>query len=111
MAASSFNYPDVDNLSLYFTRNSEVHGAATAGLEHLRALLGRGRETLDSAIQKKIYTEVLARLHKEGWICPIAHVPEYAVARKTKIVPGSIYSSGPHPFFEELRAVSAQIAS
>jgi ABC-type transport system substrate-binding protein len=106
LAASSFNYPDFDNLSLYFARCGEIHGAATAGLERMRALLRSGRETFDSFRQKEIYDEVQALLREEGWIHPVAHLPEYAFVRRTRIATSSIYANGPHPFFEDLRSLA-----
>jgi ABC-type transport system substrate-binding protein len=104
LAASSFNYPDFDNLSLYFARCSEIHGAPTTGLGRLRALLDRGRETFDTCRQKEIYLEIQALMHEEGWIHPVAHLPEYAFVRRTKISTCSIYGNGPHPFYEDMRA-------
>ena len=103
LAASSFNYPDYDNLSLYFARGGDIHRASTPGLESLRALLDRGRETFDGCHQKRIYGEVQALLLDEGWIHPVAHLPEYAFARTTKIAASSIFTKGPHHFFEDLR--------
>lgn len=105
LAASSFNYPDFDNLSLYFARSSEIHGASTAGLERMRALLDSGRESFDSCCQKEIYDKVQALLRAEGWIHPVAHLPEYTSVRRTKIATSSVYANGPHPFFEDLRRV------
>lgn len=104
LAASSFNYPDYDNLSLYFARSSDIHGTSTPGLDRLRTLLDAGRATFDGSRQKRVYRDVEVLLRDEGWIHPVAHLPEFAFARRNRIAPSSIYSTGPHPFFEDLRA-------
>ena len=102
LAASSFNYPDYDNLTLFFARGGDIHRASTPGLERLRALLDRGRATALGDWRAVLYAEALALLDQEGWVHPVAHISEGSFVRTAALSPASIYGSGPHLFFEEL---------
>ena len=104
LAASSFNYPDYDNLTLFFARGGDIHRASTPNLEHLRALLDQGRTMALGDARAALYAEALTLLDQEGWVHPVAHVSEGAFVRTATLAPASVYGGSPHPFFEELRA-------
>ena len=103
LAPSSFNYPDYDNLHLFFAPGGDIHRDNGRSMAQLRRLLDLGRCTREPAALAEIRRDIDHLLDVEQWVYPLLHTPESAYIRQSAINPATLFCGDAHPVFEALR--------
>lgn len=103
LSSSSFNFLNLDDISLFFGDKREIYRSDTKALIEIRTLLAKGKLETNKERRAALYKKVIQLIYQNQIIFPLAITNEYYFIKQDTIEPNSFLNNFFQPAYENLR--------